>query len=351
MRRVEVVVHRLDETLAGGPRVEGGVRVWVGGGGERLPEAGGGALRARERLVGVVARAAVVRVQHGEANGVRRIALQRLADRHEVAERLAHLLRVHIQQTVVEPESRERALAGERLALGDFVLVVRKNEVLPAAVDVHALAEVAERHRGALDVPAGASRSPGALPRGLPRFRGLPERKVHRMLLADAGLDPRAGAHRVQRPAAQLAVLLVAADAEIDVAAGLVGVPRRDEAGGHLDDLGEFLRGAGVGVGLADVEGGHILEVLGDAPLGERLDGHALLRGALDEFVVYVREVLNAPDAEAAELQVAMEDVEDDVTHRVADVRGGVGRDAADVDANLVAGRRELALLAGERVG
>lgn len=43
LRRIEVVVHRLDEPLAGGARVVGGVRVGIGGGGERLPEAGGGA--------------------------------------------------------------------------------------------------------------------------------------------------------------------------------------------------------------------------------------------------------------------------------------------------------------------
>ena len=46
-----------------------------------------------------------------------------------------------------------------------------------------------------------------------------------------------------------------------------------------------------------------------------------------------------------------MEHVEDDVAHRVAYVRGGVRGDAADVDADLVAGGLEIALLAGEGVG
>ena len=124
----------------------------------------------------------------------------------------------------MQPEAGERAHAGERLTLSDLVLVVREDEVLPAAVDVDTLTEVAQGHRGALDVPAGASASPRALPRRLAGLGGLPEREVHGVLLLHARLDARPCPHRVQRAVAELAVLLVAADAEVDVAVGLVGV-------------------------------------------------------------------------------------------------------------------------------
>ena len=127
------------------------------------------------------------------------------------------------------------------------------------------------------------------------------------MLLLHARLDARARPHRVQRAVAELAVLLIAADTEVDIAVGLVGVAGVDEAGDDLDDLGHLLSGAGVLVGIADVERGHVREVLADVTLGELFDGRSLLGSAVDELVVDVGEVLDAAHRETPELQVAME--------------------------------------------
>ena len=82
--------------------------------------------------------------------------------------------------------------AGVALRLRQLVLVVGEDQVLAAAVDVQRLPQVAQGHDGALDVPAGAARPPGALPRRLARLRRLPEGKVHRVLFALVDLDPRA---------------------------------------------------------------------------------------------------------------------------------------------------------------
>ena len=50
--------------------------------------------------------------------------------------------------------------AGEALALGYFVLVVREDEILTAAMDINSLAEVSAHHGGALDMPAGSALTP-----------------------------------------------------------------------------------------------------------------------------------------------------------------------------------------------
>ena len=65
---------------------------------------------------------------------------QRLLYRHQVAQRLAHLVAAQPQQAIVHPVAGEGHDAGGCLALGDFVLVVGEDQVLPAAVDVQALA-------------------------------------------------------------------------------------------------------------------------------------------------------------------------------------------------------------------
>src|SRR5436190_23194273 len=112
----------------------------------------------------------------------------------------------------VEPRSNER-LPGRSFALGDLVLVMREDQIDAAGVDVERLAEVLHRHRRALDVPARAARADRGLPRGLARFRALPEREVPDVVLAVlVALDPFADAKLVG----------------IDPGEPTVGRPRRD---------------------------------------------------------------------------------------------------------------------------
>src|SRR6185437_10904853 len=77
---------------------------------------------------------------------------------------------------VVDPVPGE--LVPGRLRLGALVLVVRKDQVLAAAVDVDRGPEVARGHRRALDVPSGTAGSPGRPPGGLPGLRAFPQDEV-----------------------------------------------------------------------------------------------------------------------------------------------------------------------------
>ncbi len=86
------------------------------------------------------------------------------ADGQKVAEALRHLLAVHPQHAVMQPDPGEAAAGEGAAALRHLVLVVREDQVAPAAVDVERLAEVAPGHGAALDVPAGTPASPRTLP-------------------------------------------------------------------------------------------------------------------------------------------------------------------------------------------
>ena len=110
-------------------------------------------------------RAAVVDADEQQAQRLEVVGLGDLADGDDVAERLRHLLAAEVHHARVQPVARELAVAERALGLGDLVLVVREDQVGAAAVDVERLAEVAVRHRRALDVPAGPARAPGARPR------------------------------------------------------------------------------------------------------------------------------------------------------------------------------------------
>ena len=94
----------------------------------------------------------------------------------------------------VHPEARER-LAGRALALRDLVLVMRKDQIDAAGVDVdRRLAEQPQRHRRALEMPAGPPGRIDDVPGRLARLGRLPQHEVARVVLrVVVGVDARAG--------------------------------------------------------------------------------------------------------------------------------------------------------------
>ena len=128
----------------------------------------------------------------------------------------------------MEPVSREGNPVSERLGLGQLVFVVGENEVFTAAVNVDSLSEIFDRHRAALDVPAGSALSPRAIPGRLSRLLRLPQREVEHILFSLVDLDSRSGLQVVHAPVAQFAVAVKAPDSEIDIALDSVGVATVD---------------------------------------------------------------------------------------------------------------------------
>ena len=93
----------------------------------------------------------------------------------------------------MQPVTDER-FPGRGLALGNFIFVMRKDEVFATAMDVERLAEVLDAHRTALDVPPRPTRAPRRVPFHIavllvPR---LPEREIgHLFLVVVIAFDAR----------------------------------------------------------------------------------------------------------------------------------------------------------------
>ena len=123
---------------------------------------------------------------------------QQLRRRDDVAERLRHLLRAHVDEAVVHPVARERRAAVGAAALRDLVLVVREDEVEPAAVDVDRLAQMRARSSPSIRCASPAGRGPTGESQPITPSRArLPQHEVGRIALVGRDLDPRAGDHRV----------------------------------------------------------------------------------------------------------------------------------------------------------
>ncbi len=77
--------------------------------------------------------------------------------------------------------------------LRDFVLMMGKDQVLPAAMDVEGLSQMFFAHRRAFEMPARAPEAPRAVPTRLIFGGGLPQHEIGRVLLIRRDLYPGAG--------------------------------------------------------------------------------------------------------------------------------------------------------------
>ena len=147
----------------------------------------------------------------------------------------------------MHPDARKR-LAGIAFRLGQLVLVVRELEVESPTVDVDGVAEQRLTHDAALDVPPRPALAPRAVVLHLGRLvrlRALPEGEVAGVALLVADLDARARFELLGVAVTQLAIIIIAADIEIDIAPGGVGVALRNQALHHGDHAGNMIGGAG----------------------------------------------------------------------------------------------------------
>ena len=223
---------------------------------------------------------------------------QQLGRRDDVAEALRHLLGAHVDEAVVHPEARERRSAVGAAALRDLVLVVREDEVEPAAVDVDRLAQMSARSSPSIRCASRAGRGPRASPSRsrLPRSASTARSRPDRACTA----RPRRGRRRSS---------LAVAAAEHAVIADR-SAPRRARgprphrrcpcsiSRSIIATIGaDFLRRVRRDVGRRNAERAHVLEIVALVALGDhrRLDAFRLGRG--DDLVVDVGDVAGIDEA------------------------------------------------------
>ena len=334
----EVLVHRGLEARGVGVAPVDGSHVGGSNQAQRRVQALQGLARVVQVGVAVVQRAAVVGAHHEEAQRLRVVALEHVADGEEVAQALGHLLVVHAHETVVHPELRQK-LAGGAFALGDLVLVVRELQVCTAAMDVEGFAQCGAAHGRALDVPAGAARAEFAVPLGLGRLLGLgglPQHEIERVFLAIEHGHTLARAQFIQRLARELAVAVELAHRVVHVTiARAVGQALAFEPADEREHLGHIFSGAGLHGGGLNAQQADVLVHRGHHLVGELADGDAPLQRALDDLVVDVGDVAHVGNAVAAAFQPALHHVERHHHAGMANMAQVINGHAAHVHAHM----------------
>src|SRR4051812_29349745 len=105
-----------------------------------------------------------MRLEHIETQHFARPIGQQLSDRDEVAEALRHLLAFDFKEAVVHPVVRHNRSAVRAARLSNLVLMMRKDQIESAAMDVEDITEIGGAHGGTLDVPARTSPAPRTFP-------------------------------------------------------------------------------------------------------------------------------------------------------------------------------------------
>ena len=288
-----------------------------------------------------------------------------LLQREEAARGLAHLAARRVQVQDVEPVAAP-LVAEERLALRDLVGVMGEHVVDAAAVDVDVFSQIFHGDAGALDVPAGVTDPPRAVP-----FEGLvlelgfgePEHEVVLVALVFVLVHPLAHAD-LEVLFLEVEELMIGLDlrrVEIDVAARLVGEALFHE---RLDDADEVVDAAGRGldeVGPLDVQRLAVGKEGVGVELGELEHRLVLALGAEQHLVLAavrvrgevadVGDVHHARDVVADIAQRLFQHVLHQIGAQVADVRKIVHRRPAGVHLHFsfLAGD-ELLHAAGQRV-
>ena len=87
------------------------------------------------------------------------VELEQFVDGERIARRFRHLHAVREEVLTVDPV-RDRGVAERALGLRDLVLVVRKDVVDAAGVQIETFAEVSRAHRGTFDMPSRKAGAP-----------------------------------------------------------------------------------------------------------------------------------------------------------------------------------------------
>ena len=189
-----------------------------------------------------------------------------------------------------------------------------------------------DRHRGALEVPSGPSRSEIAFPGRLSLARALPEHEIAGVLfLVLFVVDPSPGEVRLGPDARQLAVLGEGRDAVVDRSVAAVGVARVFQALHELHHLRDVVGSSRVVFGPLDVQGVEVGKKRLDETVRVLANPETRGGGLADGLVVDVRQVHDLGDVVTEEFQGAPQNVLEEKGAEIADVGEVIDRRPAGV--------------------
>ncbi len=238
----------------------------------------------------------------------------------------------------MHPVADEGLHPGVAFRLRNLILVVGENQVLPAAMDVQSLSQVFQGHGTTLNMPARSALPPGAIPGWLPGLSCLPQDKVHRVLFCFTRVNAGTGFHLLQGPVRKLAVIGHLPHPEIDATLGRISIAFLHEPLHKFNNLRYCISRPRRFVRRHDIQSFHVFLKTGSVLLRQLPRRNAQSVRPVDNLVINIGDILDRLDLIALVLQIAADDIKDDVAHGVANMALVVGGDPADIHPHFAAG-------------
>ena len=281
-------------------------------------------------------RTAVMRLQQDHPVGPPIVEIDQIEQVGDIAEALGHLLTLDIDhEAVVHPMTREAP--PERHGLSAFVLMMRKAQILTAAMQIEILTENAEAHHHTFAVPTRTSVAPRRRPRGFIGLGELPQHEIGRMALV---LGPNhlafttTGKHLVERLMRQQPVIGNGLDGEIDTIIGHIGAVTFDELGDHLDHLAHPIGRMGCLGWAFEADGIHCPPPDPLAFLGDLLPRSRLGAGPVDDLVLDIGDIRYQLHLETRPCQIATKNVVHQRGPPVSEMWRRIHRRTTEIDAD-----------------
>ncbi len=253
-----------------------------------------------------------------------------LPNGEKVPQGLGHLLLVDLHEAVMNPVARE-FLSRCTTRLGNLVLMMGKDQIHPAAVDIEGLAEMSNGHGGTLNMPAGPSLPPRTRPGRLTGLGTLPEGEIHRMAFPLIYIHPRACLEIIQSTFGEPAVIRILCHFKVDVPIHLVCQTLPNQSFGQPHNVGHMLSRFGFDGRRPYAQFPHVI-VIGLNEFGRDLvTTHTLLVRPLNNLVIDVGEILGKLDPIAGVFEIPANHIEYQRAPRMPDMAIVIDRHAAHI--------------------
>ena len=210
--------------------------------------------------------------------------------------------------------------------------MMRKNEILTAAVNINRFAEISSYHSGALNVPAGSSVAPRRLPIRLPGLCVLPKSKIHRLLFQFADIDSSASFKILERLMRKLAVFMEFFRAEIHVTVNGISIAFFNQSRNNRNNFINIFCGFRVIARFTDIHALCVFPELLNIFFGDFLKGKTFFVCTADNFIVDIGKILNKGNLIASVFKIAAKNIENAKRTGITDMDKIIYRRTAGVN-------------------
>ena len=235
----------------------------------------------------------------------------------------------------MEPVTHKGMNTGGSFRLGDFIFMVREDQIAAAAVEIKGRAQIFHAHGRAFNMPAGPPFTPGGIPGRFTGFGRFPQGKVHGILFPVVHIHPGPCQHIIQVTAGKAAVTREFFHTVIHIAVHHIGESVVNQCLDRIDNVRNMAGYPGINLHTTDIQLIHHLKIRFDVTAADITPLYTLRIRCIDDLVIHVSKILHMQHIVPFVFQETVDHIPGHKGAGVADMRMVIRGYAADINARL----------------